>query len=577
MIERNTQSFCGSARFDFVLSWPGLVAIVSTLTIVRFWAAAHAGLSPAETYYWLWSQTPALGYFDHPPMVAWWIWLSTRTLGDTALGIRVLPILSALVTSIAVFGIARQLYSAHSIALRATLWFNAMILIGVGVILSTPDAPSTMFWALAVWALSAIWRTKRPWLWLLVGLFAGLGCVSKYTNLFLGIGIVAWMSVDPTARRWLGSPWLWAGGFIALIIFLPVIMWNAQHDWISFSMQFGRLAAHQITLLYLGDFLVSQLGLLNPIIALFFVLAIAATLGARSDSKPEASVFLLALMAPLALYMIVHSFHDRVEPNWLAPLYPLVALLAAASAENLVASPFRAWLAHAVVPLGSAVSVFALLYLAAPFYLPLSFGTATEQFEGWHDFAVEIELLRQRSDASWIATVNYKVNAELAFYEQGLKPVRQITERERYSPSPVDATLTNQPGLLVMFEKQKASGRFDGCFASVEPISVASRRGTNGAIQCYIVEQVVGASTDIISAGCYRHPRHQSVHPIAVLDETKCQDVWTKAVGGGNSLSYDKASPYITNLKRADPDNDNDISKPEFMEVCKKGLVQEQS
>lgn len=48
------------------------------------------------------------------------------------------------------------------------------------------------------------------------------------------------------------------------------------------------------------------------------------------------------------------------------------------------------------------------------------------------------ELLRQRSDASWIATVNYK--AELALYEQGLKPVRQITERERYSSSPVDLT-----------------------------------------------------------------------------------------------------------------------------------------
>jgi 4-amino-4-deoxy-L-arabinose transferase-like glycosyltransferase len=493
-------------RIDAVISWPGVVAIVSTLTIVRFWAAAHAGLAPDETYYWLWSQTPALGYSDHPPMVAWWIWLSTRTLGDTALGVRVLPILSALVTSIAVFGIARQLFSARSIALRATLWFNAMILIGVGVIFSTPDAPSTMFWALAVWALSAIWRTKRPWLWLLVGLFAGFGCVSKYTNLFLGLGIVAWLSVDPTARRWLGSPWLWAGGFIALIIFLPVVLWNAQHDWISFSKQFGRLAAHQITLRYLGELLVSQLGLLNPIIALFFVLAIAATLGARSDSKPEASVFLLTLMAPLALYMIVHAFHDRVQANWLAPLYPLVALLAAAGAENLVASPFRAWLAHAVVPLGSVVSVFTLLYLAAPVYLPLSIRSPTERLEGWLDFAAEIELLRQRSDASWIATVNYDVNAELAFYEQGLQPVREITERERYSPSPVDATLANQPALLVMSEKEKASGRYDGCFTIVEPISVASRQGANGLIERYIVERVVSAPADIISAGCHLHP-----------------------------------------------------------------------
>jgi len=120
-------------------------------------------------------------------MIAWWIWLSTRMLGDSALGIRALPVLSALVTSIAVYGIARQLWD-RSTALRAALWFNATILIGIGAILSTPDAPSTTFWVLAVWALSAIFRTQRSWLWILVGLFAGLGYVSKYTNLFFGLG-----------------------------------------------------------------------------------------------------------------------------------------------------------------------------------------------------------------------------------------------------------------------------------------------------------------------------------------------------------------------------------------------------
>jgi hypothetical protein len=65
--------------------------------------------------------------------------------------------------------------------------------------------------------------------------------------------------------------------------------------------------------------------------------------------------------------------------------------------------------------------------------------------------------------------------------------------------------------------------------------------------------------------------------PGAVLDDAKCQAVWTKAAGaGGTSLSYDKAGPYITNLKLADPDNDKEVSKTEFTDACKKGLVQEQ-
>src|SRR6478672_13491144 len=169
-----------------------VVSVVGALTVLRLWAAVHAGLAPDETYYWLWSRTPAFGYADHPPMIAWWIWLSTQILGDSPLGVRTLPVLSAVVTSIAVFGIATQLWN-RSIALRAVLWFNATILVGVGAIFASPDAPSTMFWALALWVLSTIFCTQRSWLWILVGLFAGLGCVSKYTNLFFGLGILAWI------------------------------------------------------------------------------------------------------------------------------------------------------------------------------------------------------------------------------------------------------------------------------------------------------------------------------------------------------------------------------------------------
>jgi hypothetical protein len=65
--------------------------------------------------------------------------------------------------------------------------------------------------------------------------------------------------------------------------------------------------------------------------------------------------------------------------------------------------------------------------------------------------------------------------------------------------------------------------------------------------------------------------------PTSVLDDATCQDIWAKVVGGGNSLSYQKAGPYIKNLELADPDNDNEISKTEFMDACKKGLVQSAS
>lgn len=500
----------GSLRGFERPSWQVVATILSLLTLVRLWAAAYAGLAPDEAYYWLWSQTPALGYPDHPPMVAWWIWLSTRVLGDTAIGVRMPPILSALVTSLAVFGTARLLFSSYSIALRAVLWFNAMILIGVGTIFSTPDAPSTMFWALTVWALSAIWRTERPQLWLLVGLFAGLGCVSKYTNFFLGPGILVWLLIHPAMRRWLHSPWLWAGGLIALVVFMPVLQWNAEHGWISFSKQFGRLAANQITLRYLGEFLLSQAGLLNPIIAFFAILAAVVTLTRRKEVQPNPCLLLLAILAPLVVYMIVHAFHDRVQANWLAPIYPQLAIIAAAYAENQNAPRRRVWLARAVVPLGIVVSVASLLYLADPVELPLPIQSPVDRLEGWQDFASIIERLRRRSGASWIATANYDVNAELAFYDRGREPVREIVERERYDSNALDLSLPNQRALLILSERQKASGRYDHCFAIVEPITVVSRRSVNGLVDRYIVQSVMSAPADILSAGCDANASHAS-------------------------------------------------------------------
>ena len=481
-----------------------VVLIVGALTILRLWAAAHAGLAPDETYYWLWSRTPAFGYADHPPMIAWWIWLSTRVLGDTALGIRALPILSALVTSVAVYGIATQLWS-RSIALRAALWFNAMVLIGVGAIFATPDAPSTMFWALAVWVLSAIFRTKRSWLWILAGLFAGLGCVSKYTNLFFGLGIVAWLLIDPAGRHWFRSPWLWAGGLVACLVFLPVLLWNEQHDWISFSRQFGRInVLHQLTLRYLGELLASQLGLLNPLIAYFALLAISIAFKKPNDYRSSPSVFLVLIAAPLVAYMVLHAVHDRIQANWLAPIYPQVALLAAAAAGNdLATSPMRERLVRVVVPLGCAISTIALLYIARPFDLLLPFPSPVNRLEGWQDLAATVERLRQRSGATWIATASYDVNAELTFYMRGRVAVRQITERQRYRSTPLDSGLVAQRALLVLPEAGSETGRFKRCFEITEPISVIARQGAEGSLDRYVVESALTAQPDIMTAGCH--------------------------------------------------------------------------
>lgn len=481
--------------------WRWAAAIIAALTIFRLWAASRIGLAPDEAYYWLWSRVPSAGYFDHPPMVAWWIWLSTAVFGNTQLGVRIPAILSVIVTSAAVYATARELSEARTIAGRSALWFNATILVGFGAILISPDSPSVMFWALAVWVLAAIRRTGRGWLWLLVGLFAGLGCISKYTNFFLGLGILLWLLLDPAARRWFLSPWTWLGGLVALLVFLPVLLWNADHNWVSFGKQFGRLAAEGFTLRYAGEFLAAQFGLLNPLIAIF--VGIGAWMVIRSQSRwgrPEA--FLVALAAPLVVYMLIHSFHARVQGNWLAPLYPGLVLLAAAAAAEKANVRILRGLADLAAPVGIIISLLALGYFVVQPKSVFSLRSPAERVAGWRDLAEAIERLRQERGAGWIATVSYEVTGELAFYGPGAKKIRQIDERKRYAYEPVDAALTQQPALLVVPNKQHTITRFGKCFQSVEPIEDVSRRGPDGTIESYAVLLAKGASPDVLSAGC---------------------------------------------------------------------------
>src|ERR1700744_1584751 len=85
------------------------VAVIA-LTLFRLLATSHISLVPDEAYYWLWSRVPSAGYYDHPPMIAWWIWLSTKVAGDSLFAIRLLPVLSIAVTSAATYLTARELY-----------------------------------------------------------------------------------------------------------------------------------------------------------------------------------------------------------------------------------------------------------------------------------------------------------------------------------------------------------------------------------------------------------------------------------------------------------------------------------
>jgi len=488
----------------------GTILIVAACTAWHFWAASRVGLVPDETYYWLWSRFPSFGYYDHPPMVAWLIAGGTKLFGDTAFGIRFWFVVILPLTSLVIYQTGRLLFDSPAIANLATIWFNASILIGVGGIFATPDGPSVLFWSLAVLALALVWCTGHPASWLAVGVAAGLGAVSKYTNLFFGLGVLALIIIDRGKRHWLLDPWAWAGAMVAILIFLPVFIWNSQHHWVSLAKQFGRVEPHGVHLLFIPEFVLAQIGLLNPIVAVFVVMGVVAYLQRRGD--PNGAIgFLVTLSAPLVLYMLLHSIHDRVQGNWLAPIYPALALLAAAIAvplgERNETPKLLRRLRVAATPLGLAISVIALSYLAIPLDV---FGSKdpSQLTRGWPQFADEIEALRRSTNADWIATVGYSLTGELAFHLRSRSRVRDIAEQERYTfEPPLRYGSMGQRAILVLRSDHARSKSYKDCFEHLTPIGPVDRVAAGHNLEKYMVYLAVTPTAALGDGVCAKKRR----------------------------------------------------------------------
>jgi 4-amino-4-deoxy-L-arabinose transferase-like glycosyltransferase len=323
-----------------------LAAVVGGVTLVRLALAAWMPLAPDEAYYWVWSHALAPGYLDHPPMVALWIKAGTVLAGQTALGVRLLGPLAAAAASWLLFDAARLLFPGTRAAVWAVLLLNASMLLGVGSIIMTPDSPLLFFWTAALWAMARLVAGGSGWWWLAAGVFAGLALDSKYTALFLWIGIGCWTLVVPWARVWLRRWQPWAAGLLGLLLFVPVVAWNAAHDWAGFVKQGGRVDDWQPmrALGFLGELIGGQVGLATPLVWGLCMAGLAVAVRRVWRDRDPAWSLLAALSLPPVLVFLQHATGGRVQGNWPAIIYPALAIAAGGLRVR------SRWLAGAAAP-----------------------------------------------------------------------------------------------------------------------------------------------------------------------------------------------------------------------------------
>ena len=402
---------------------------------LRLALASLLDLSPDEAYYWQWSKHPALSYYDQGPGLAAAIGASTRLLGDTLLGVRLPALLSGLLLSLlaAWFGLrlARDAGAPEqggSLALWAVAAFNSILLFAAGGVLMVHDSLQVAFWVLALMALIKVAESGGAW-WLLFALLGGLGVLCKYTGAFmLPLALLA-LATHPELRPRLAGPWPWLALALGCALCSPILIWNAQNGWPSFSHVLGLGGADpsRVSHAAFGEFLGGQAGLASPVVFVLALIAWGAGLRRRIKGHDTPLEWMLwCLSAPLFLFFLLLSLRSRVEANWPAPAWWGGVLLA--GLWLLKRGKLWGWLSR--LGLGLALLLTLLVYAQAlrP-WLPIPPARAkmdsAARVAGWDELGRRVQARLGGLPGAFVGAATYQNAAELSFVLDG-HPLAQV-------------------------------------------------------------------------------------------------------------------------------------------------------
>jgi len=383
---------------------PGALALGLIIVFLgfRLVLAATLGFGVDESYAVANARELSLSYFDHPPLHYWIAHAFMPLLGDGH-ALRLPFIILFAGSSWLLYLLTRRLYGAWAgvwavLALNLSAFFT---LSAGGWIV--PDGALFFFLLAAALTLANAFfpaaAPVSPWrTWTLAGVFIGLASLSKYQAVLFGLGLLLYLASVRERRRVLLHPAPWAGALITLAIFSPVLIWNAQHGWVSFAYQGGRGLAQGG--LHVGNALANAAGQAVWILPWIFVpLAIAVWQALRTGRRQERSWYCLCLGLPtIAFFTINPLWGDRGLPHWPMSGWLMLYPVLGAYLDGLVAAKQtapRSWaiasaallLALAAIAVGHAATGYGKLLLPAAF----AHGDPTLEAVEWGPLRAELK------------------------------------------------------------------------------------------------------------------------------------------------------------------------------------------
>lgn len=360
------------------LKLPLFIAVSSLLLMAAFHSSY--GYFRDELYYIACSDHLAFGYVDQPPLSIALLALWRCLFGDSLHSIRIPAALAVAGTSFLAALTARRLGGG-----RFSLWLASLSVVGAHTLLGSGRSYSMnsldiLFWTGALYIVVKILAGDSPALWLPFGAVAGLGLLNKYSAGFMCAGLAGGL-LFTSGRKHLATGKFWMGAMIALLIFLPHVIWEVQKGFPTLEFMHN---ASQIKNARIGpgEFVMGQFNGMNYINGPLWLLGLSYFF-----LHPEGKRYRPLAWMYVIVFIIMIAGNGKVY--YLSPSYPVLLAGGAVFLEKVLRDRSLNWVRVAYPAL-----LVALMLVGLPFTLPL---LPVEKFIGYEKLLGMMPKAEERS------------------------------------------------------------------------------------------------------------------------------------------------------------------------------------
>lgn len=400
------------------LAYPTLIIILAA--VIRLMVIGNIDLIAEESYYWNYANHLDFSYFDHPPMVAYLIKVSTLIFGVNEFAVRIPALVCWAIAGFFIFKIS-QAYQKGS-GIYALLLLSILPFFFTQSVIMTPDMPLIAAWAACLYYLYDTLIKGNISSWYKLGISFGLGLLSKYTIVLLIPTTFIYLLSSKKTLKTLKTTPPYIAILIALIIFSPVIYWNAKHEWASILFQSSRRFSEEFVF-SLHETLGLLILFLTPLGTYSFYRLF------NKNHKQTNKLFLQVFtLFPLAFFAVNSVMHET-KFNWIgAGLLAIIPWLAL-EVTNAKKTIYKRWRDTAYILLCAYTLTFICILSGKP---ALIYNSFFPKFIDWQNFYMQVKnisLNATKTNAQETVVVpidKYNIASELSFYqaknnERGLK------------------------------------------------------------------------------------------------------------------------------------------------------------